>query len=348
MTITATVDFGIPAGTADADIDNFPYCVDVSASPGGTLAPAGTTAEGTRFVGQFTLPAQSASVGREVVDLSWAARNPGRSNCSQELSGDFNKVAAPYVANRGSGPVQYLDLDAYYGTGAQQGAPVPDPNSVEKNDPGNQWYDYVVTVGLPVPLQVKPYTDGPILLRMASPSGSQNQAFDCDKNVNFEREIENGCSTKYIENFRDHDDDDTTPKQWNNFLCTGWGTGNLPPPTFNGPAPYPSDCVMTETGDKTGQLRQGLADRFESPACTPNGWPTNQAEADDFFGPDGWATQTTHATSCSSSRTTPRSPDRATSRFRSSTSQVSTRPGGTSEAQRTVAGPGRPGPAPWE
>jgi hypothetical protein len=44
---------------------------------------------------------------------------------------------------------------------------------------------------------------------------------------------------------------------------------------------------MTETGDKTGQLRQGLHNRFESPTCTPNYWPTTPGEASTFFGPNG-------------------------------------------------------------
>ena len=75
------------------------------------------------------------------------------------------------------------------------------------------------------------------MLRMASPSGSQNRAFDCDKSINFEDEISRRLQDEYIENYRNHDDDPATPKQWNNFLCTGWSTTNLPPPTFDGPAP---------------------------------------------------------------------------------------------------------------
>ena len=276
--ISATIDFGV-AGNPAA----FPNCVEVTASPGGNMTYTGDTPAGTTFEATMSLPAFTGRT-QTILDLNWKSRNPTRANCSQQLTGSFDKVAAPYVANGGSGPIQYLDLAAYYGN---SGLPVGDANSVEKNDPGNPTYDYVVTVGLPQPLQVLPYTAPSLLLRMASPSGSQNRAFDCDKNVNFADEIINGCETRYIENYRDDDDDPTTPKQWNNFLCTGWDTGSLPPPTPDGPSPYPSDCVMTETGDKTGQLRQGLAARFENPTCTPNRWPTNAAEAADFFGPDG-------------------------------------------------------------
>ena len=54
---------------------------------------------------------------------------------------------------------------------------------------------------------------------MASPSGSQNQAWDCDSGRNFREEIETGCLTTYTENYRDDDGDDVY--QWNNILCAG-------------------------------------------------------------------------------------------------------------------------------
>jgi len=196
-------------------------------------------------------------------------------------SGTFNKVAAPYVADAASGPVQYLDLTAYKADGTTL---MPDANSVELNDPGNPYYKYWVTVGLPRPHSVENYDQPPLMLRMASPSGSQNQAWDCDSGRRFEEEIETGCLTRYIENYRDLDSDGD--KEWNNILCAGWNPTNLPPPTYDGPTPYPSDCVMTETGDKTGQLRDGLHARLETP-CYPNNWPQTPAEAATFFGPDG-------------------------------------------------------------
>jgi len=165
------------------------------------------------------------------------------------------------------------------------GVPVGDANSVERNGFGNDYYNYRVTVGLPKPNSIGNYADPPLSLRMASPSGSQNRAWDCDRNINFEDEIRDGCRTTYIENYRDVDDDGD--KEWNNILCNGWGTGNLPPPTFGpGPSPYPSDCLITETGDKTGPLRGGLKLRFETP-CTDNNWPDNATEAAAFFGSDG-------------------------------------------------------------
>lgn len=237
------------------------------------------------WIGTIALPAAS---GRQQVNLSWSAGrveqgNSGTCANNQPNSGTFGKVAAPYVADRASGPVQYLNLEA---TKADGVTAMPDANSVELNDAGNPYYKYYVTVGLPKPHDVNTnYTDPPALLRMGSVSGSQNQAWDCDAGIRFEEEIENGCRTYYIENFRDTDGDGD--KEWNNLRCTGWNSTNLPPPTFGpGPAPYPSDCVITQTGDATGQLRDGLHARLETP-CTDNNWPDDAAELAAFFGPDG-------------------------------------------------------------
>ena len=274
--VQAVLDFNVTGDPTD-----HPTCARVPGfiwSAGGIGGPLGT------WSGSMSLPAGS---GRQQLTLSGTSGPRNATDCGnpnqQPNSWGPTVVAAPYVANVASGPVQYLKLTAQNDPGCT-GANVPDANSVEKDD-----YCYKVVVGLPVPLQVKPYTDPPILLRMASPSGSQNQAFDCDKNRNFETEIEFGCDTTYTENYVDPDGPTgPAPATWNNILCTGWGTGNLPPPTPGpGPPPYPSDCVITETGDKTGQLRQGLAARFENPSCVPNNWPDDDAEADAFFGPNG-------------------------------------------------------------
>ena len=95
------------------------------------------------------------------------------------------KVAAPYVANNASGPVRYLQLTATHA----DGVPVGDANSIELNDPGNAHYNYTVTVGLPKPLSIANYTDDPLVLRLGSPSGSQNQAWDCDNGINSRKRL---------------------------------------------------------------------------------------------------------------------------------------------------------------
>jgi hypothetical protein len=280
--IRAVVDFGDAAETQVGGPGAWPACVTLNASPGGTMTPTGNVAGGIQFVSTGTIPLAPGD-GRVILDLNWEAqdRPGGPNNCNQtQYSGSFNKVAAPYVADAASGPIKYLRLFAT----KDDGTPLIYPNSVERNSAGNT-YNYVVKVGFPKPNQISNYTDPPIALRMASPSGSQNRAWDCDSGRNFREEITTGCLTTYTENYRDDDGDDVY--QWNNLLCTGWGTGNLPPPTIGpGPAPYPSDCVITETGDMTGQLRDGLHDRLETP-CTENNWPDDATELADFLGPDG-------------------------------------------------------------
>jgi hypothetical protein len=272
--VTAVIDFGL-----NGDPTQHPQCARVV---GYTWVDDGTPFG--HWEGNMTLPATGDP--REELSLSGTSGprnatvcgNPGQ----QPNSWSESKVAALYTVNANSGPVRYLDLNAW----RQDGTTITNPYSVERCSGSCAHYDYEVIVGLPKPLSVDNYDEDPVLLRMASPSGSQNQAWDCDDGPNFREEIANGCQTRYVENFRDHDGNPATPKQWNNILCTGWNTTNLPPPTIDGPAPYPSDCVITETGDKTGQLRDGMHDRLETP-CTDNNWPDDDAEADIFFGPDG-------------------------------------------------------------
>ena len=195
----------------------------------------------------------------------------------------FTGVAHPYVAapavlqgNQAppaveAGPVEYVKI-------ATSDPGVLDPNSRNSGDPALA--SMIVTVGLRRPFQVEDPLNAPVVLRVASPSGSQNQAFDCDTGVNFQNEIADGCQTTYRENYGDWDNDGF--KEWRDILCTSYpnGTG-LPPSTFlQSPAP---DCVRVETGDKIGQFRQGLSARLKNPSCTSNNWPEDRADFPDFF-----------------------------------------------------------------
>ncbi len=199
--------------------------------------------------------------GRSTFSINWATEVAGHGH-----SGTFGGVAHPYVADEKSGPIDYLEL-----TTKEPG--VIDANS-RNSGPDRS---VVVTVGFRKPLRIESPFAPPLLLRVASPSGSQNQAFDCDKGINFAQEIEDGCKTTYGVNY----DDWSTPKdgidEWADIFCDGYGVGDLPPDsTINNPAPI---CVAVETGDKIGQFRQGLDKRFETPTCYQNNWPKDTPPA---------------------------------------------------------------------
>ena len=256
--LTAVIDFGVanPASVgADVELDA-PGC----GGGGCNMAYQGPGPSGTEGIWATT---QSATLGtgpnddgRQDFSIHWD--NDGG-------SGTFVGVAHPYVADDLSGPIEYLDL------GTSDAA--PDGNSREQSPPARS---VIVTVGFRKPFQLESPLAPPVVLRVASPSGSQNQAFDCDEHINFQNEISNGCVTTYKENYGDFDDDDVN--EWHDILCAGYPNGAGLPPEPTDPIP---DCVRVETGDKIGPFRQGLRDRFETP-CGPNSWPQSEAEYDNF------------------------------------------------------------------
>ena len=185
----------------------------------------------------------------------------------------------------------------------------------------------IVTVGFRKPLRIESPFAPPLLLRVASPSGSQNQAFDCDKGINFAQEIEDGCKTTYGVNY-----DDWPPKDGDrrvaDIFCDEHGVGDLPPDsTINNPAPI---CVAVETGDKIGQFRQGLDKRFETPTCyrttgrrthhPPVADPRTRPRSREFFTKYDFANDPRYVTLVITDSGGSRR--RATTRFRSSTSRV--------------------------
>ena len=233
-----------------------------------------------------TMPAaDSNDNGRQDFEIEWTTHvdDPATPALDPvEHNGTFSGVAHPYVADEASGPVLYLQLTGTRFDSAVGGwVPLYDANSVNK---GNT-YKYVVQVGLVKPLQLRDPLEDPLLLRYASPSGSLNQALDCDKGIPLTDEIKNGCQTTYGLNYYDWDRDDATPSTWADIICSQYGSGDLPPDSIeNDPAPI---CVAAKTGDVIAFVK-GLEERFEKPTCTPNNWPETADEIDDFFGEDGY------------------------------------------------------------
>jgi hypothetical protein len=182
----------------------------------------------------------------EAVTVRWKATTGGPASCGGS-GGGFNNFAAPLGSQRAfsdddaddpelSGPVDHIVLSA---NSLQQGS------STSVN----------VEIGLEGKLALSGPGGPPVVLRVADPSGSQNQAIDCDAGVNFRDEIANGCKTPYQRN------------------CTFAGPVATCPKETCPNATLPLDCAAIETGDKVGQLRQGMNDRLgQGGSCAPNNW----------------------------------------------------------------------------
>ena len=90
--------------------------------------------------------------------------------------------------------------------------------------------------------------------------GSQNGSIDCDPNQpNLRAEIGSGCAPLYKLN----------PGSSCPSYTDLWGT------------PQPWDCVKTQTGGATGQVKQGMLDRIgNSCAAAPITWPYDPTKPD--------------------------------------------------------------------
>jgi hypothetical protein len=261
--VQAVIDFGVAAG-GDPRLD--PYCVSVNANLGGgamTWSANGLGGPLGTWTANISLPAAGDTGGRNELDLSWKSGHKPNKPCSggQVNSDTLDKVAAPYVANDNSDPIDYLEI--------QNLNPPPFlANSIDRGSGKN----FKVIVGLEPTLDVAQPTDPPIYLRLTTNS-SQTRAVDCDdnqvqgpagKHSNFKAEVEDGCFTPYTWNVRDGD-------------CSNYANSGLPPNTVD-PNPVP-DCVITQTGVTRGQISQALEARFGGNPCkTLNHWPKNPGD----------------------------------------------------------------------
>jgi hypothetical protein len=279
--VTAVIDFGVD----DPDDVNAEVELDAPGCGGSGCAMEyqGPGPSGTQGIWETTEDAtfDPTFEGRAEFSIDWQTSGGGGKKKDDDddddddggggsgKSGTFEGVAHPYVADEGSGPIEYLDLDSSDG--------VPDPSSRQQSPPSRS---VIVTVGFRQPFQLESPLAPPEVLRVASPSGSQNQAYDCDENINSVDEIADGCVTSYKENYGDFDDDGVN--EWQDILCSAYPNGaGLPPELPQDPAVTPPNCVRIEPGDKIGQFRQGVEARFETP-CVPNNWPESEDEYDDF------------------------------------------------------------------
>ena len=202
----------------------------------------------------------AAGSGQKNFYLCWNAESPKPSgNGTNPESGTFGDrlqqmaFAANTDAKSGgvfSGPIASLKVL---------------PNSSPK---GSQ--SFAVEVGLIPPLSISDGNAPPIFLRIAG-TGSLNQALQCDKQLQLEDMVRDGCKTPYQVNTRD-------------LVCTPYTVNNLPP---NLPPPDPNpwpDCIQAKTGDVTA-MSKGLHSRFEDPPppktpCPENKWKQYRANGE--------------------------------------------------------------------
>ena len=259
----AVIDFGVPGDPTPSPPNGVSAEVTLSAPGCGhhgcEMEYVGDAPSGESLWRTTSTARLDAEYGRSTFSITVTTELEDGSTPSRTFAG----VAHPYVADEKSGPIDYLKLTTF-----EPG--VLDANS-RNSGPDRS---VIVTVGVRKPLRIEDPLAPPLLLRVASPSGSQNQAFDCDKSVNFQTEIENGCNTTYALNYDDWSNPKDGIKEWADILCDTYDVGDLPPDTIT-PDPPPI-CVAVETGDKIGQFRTGLTKRFETPTCWPNNWPKDQ------------------------------------------------------------------------
>lgn len=268
----STFFYGIPHSSTcsvglSAVVDFGAFSNPSAAPPTGVLATVtahftGQTVGGTNFAAtqamtysggvwttssNVSLPAQAGPLS---VSLDWAQHagtwngNTCTTTGGNRCKGSFDNVQRIFSAQRArTGPIKVVTVSEP-GSSAT-GSPLA-------LTPGT--HNLKVTIGtlyFAIADIADRSTDETYGLRVASISGSQNQAFDCDPGVSWTDEIENGCQTPYAPN-PDH---------------PGCPVGR--------PDPTPLDCMDVETGDRIGQLEGGLDNRFGSGGgCTTNNWPS--------------------------------------------------------------------------
>jgi hypothetical protein len=247
VNVSAVVDFGAfsnPSAAPPAGV-----LAQVSATFTGTgvsVTKAMTFAGGVWTTGATSLPAQDGPI---TVSLDWQQHagtwsgNTCTTTGGNKCKGTFGNVQRIFSGKRNlSGPIKSIQISEP-GSGAT-GSPLA-------LAPGT--HNLTVSVGtlyFAIADVTDRSTDETFGLRVADPSGSQNQAFDCDAGVTFRDEIKNGCVTPYQPNTKHPGCPETTP-------------------------PTPADCMNVTTGDRVGQLEQGLDDRLGSGGgCTVNHWPS--------------------------------------------------------------------------
>lgn len=255
--VTATVDWGSSGPPANAKVQA--TIADGSKNPP-TVALTNTGGN-TWTSTAVSLP---IGLGPLPVTMGW---------CVGTCSGK-----SAFTAFNGGNPVQQIFSGSDGSGSLQPGGPILAASAIDTDptDPNPGAYSFAqnkpvtlaVAVGLSggvhLPIRCpsstagtggsyKCATDPTVLLRFTTGSGndSQTYAIDCGGSPNLRDQIENGCADPYSINEPD--------------IC---------PDPAN---PTPTDCATVQTGAATGQVQQGMNERFtvnhDSTTCDPNNYP---------------------------------------------------------------------------
>lgn len=256
----STVDctFGITANLDLGPTPN-PPGVTVTAVMGKATYPL--TYSGGTWTGTATLPNQTGS--NQIDLLVKCDKGVPNAPCTTNSSATLSDVQRAYAASpTTSGTIASAFISCSSGTGCTTPG-AADADSFALGSTPN----LSVTIAVNGSLQPAQNSSAPLyVMRFGSgTSASQTGAVDCTEGNNgmLVTNIQNGCPGQFEVNCAVG----TITPCINDPSCANVNSvsGSTPPP--------PADCVQTDTGVKTGQLKQGMAARMANAPC-PSNWPT--------------------------------------------------------------------------
>jgi hypothetical protein len=243
--VKAQIDFGVPGDNAalNARVKVTGWgCPTSGPSPKGchmVYNAAGPNAGYWTTDGANGYPIMPADGSAHPIDLNFARVVGGR-----DTDGTFTSVQRSFSASTTTaGPVEYVSVSEI-GPGA---------NSLVYGT-----HDLSVTIGVKASLQANAtsVSDPVVHLKVAGGTG-QTQALDCDPDVNTLRdELGYGCGPQYVKN-------------------TGQACPDPNDALWNDPTTQPWNCTRIDTGNRAGQVNQGMLIRTQdgSNSCVnPNNW----------------------------------------------------------------------------
>jgi Putative Flp pilus-assembly TadE/G-like len=236
-----------------------PAGLTVAAAMGGQSFPLTYNTSGT-FSGQWTGSATLApGSGSNQINLHVKCTGGVTPSCSKTKTTTLEDVQRSYAAGSNSGPIHSAGISEQEGSRIVGGA---DSFQVCETGHASCTHQLVVNITTTASLaNAQTYNDPLYTMRFGSEtSTSQTGAIQCPPGGQggFRESLEKGCSGTYGPNAEG----------------PGWSCPD---------SATPQDCIETDNGFKTGQLRQGLTERITVPSngtkyYCPNNWVKNNGE----------------------------------------------------------------------